>query len=103
MKLEIREMTHLGALEIIGEWRDRGVEFVSIVDGVPRPWDPKPITFIFADAEQRGVEVLSLANNDHVRSILAAISNYVERSLTASQTEAEVRKMGRVVARGSNA
>ena len=101
MKLEIRKRTLLGALEAIGAWRERGCEFVSIVDGVPRPWDPKPIELIFADAGQRGLEVLSLANSDHVRSILAAILDYVERSLGASRTEAGVRKTG--TARRGNA
>jgi hypothetical protein len=97
VKREIQELTCQGALEAIGAWRERGCEFVSIVDGVPRPWPRKPIEVIFAEAEQRGVEVLSLTNNDHVKSILAAISNYVERSLRASR--AEVRRPQAVVAR----
>jgi hypothetical protein len=97
VKREIQELTRQGALESIGAWRERGCEFVSIVDGVPRPWARKSIELIFADAEQRGVEVLSLANNDHVKTILAAISNYVERSLRASR--AEVHRPGAVVAR----
>ena len=97
MKREIQELTRQGALEAIGAWRERGCEFVSIVDGVPRPWARKPIEVIFADAEQRGVEVLSLANNDHVKSILAAISSYVDSSLRASRAEA--RRPGPAVAR----
>jgi len=97
VKREIQELTRQGALEAIGAWRERGCEFVSIVDGVPRPWPRKPIELICADAEQRGVEVLSLANNDHVKSILAAISSYVELSLRVSR--AELGRPGAVVAR----
>jgi hypothetical protein len=97
MKREIQELTRQAALESIGAWRERGCEFVSIFDGIPRPWDRKPIELIFADAEQRGVEVLSLANNDHVKSILAAISNYVEQSLRVSR--AEIRGPANVIAR----
>jgi hypothetical protein len=88
VKREIQELTRQGALEAIGAWRERGCEFVSIVDGVARPWARKPIELIFADAQQRGVEVLSLANNDHVKTILTAISNYVDSSLRASRAAA---------------
>ena len=107
MKLEVLEITHQGAIQAVGSWRDRGCEYASIVDGVPLPWAPKSFKLIFADAEQRGVELLSLANGDHVTSILVAICEYVEHSLIASQTEAELRKVGRAVAvavaRGGNA
>jgi hypothetical protein len=100
MNNEIQEMTRKGALEAIGSWRTLGCEYASIVDGVPRPWDPKAVELIDLEAQQRGVEVLSLANEEHVRSILAAIFAYVERSLNASQTAAELRKIGPRVARG---
>jgi hypothetical protein len=92
MKREILELTRQGALEAIGAWRERGCELVSIVDGVPRPWARKPSELDLAAAEQRGVEVLSLANNEHVKTILAAISKYVDSSLRASR--AEVRRPG---------
>jgi hypothetical protein len=102
MKLEVREMIRQGAIEAVGSWKERGSEYASIVDGVPRPWSPKSVKLTFADAEQRGVELLSLANGDHVKSILAAIFEYVEHSLLASEAEAERRKAGAVGARGGN-
>lgn len=105
MKQEVLEITRQGAIQTVGSWRARGCEYVSIIDGVPRPWAPKSFKLIFADAEQRGVALLSLANGDHVKSILAAIFEYVQHSLIASQTEAELRKLGRVIAvvRGGDA
>ena len=103
MKLEILEIARRGAIQAVGSWRDRGCEYASIIDGVPRPWAPKSFNLIFADAEQRGVELLSLANGEDVKSILAAIFAYVERSLIASQAAAELRKSGPVVGRGGNA
>jgi hypothetical protein len=103
MKQEIQEMTRRGALAAVGSWRELGFEYASIVDGVPRPWDPKLSEQIDLEARQRGVEVLSLANQDHVESILAAIFAYVERSLHASQTTAELRKLGALGARGGSA
>ena len=57
------------------------------------------LSYFFATpAEQRGVELLSLANGDHVKSILAAIFQFVELSLIASQTEAVLRKLGPAIA-----
>lgn len=103
MKQEIQEMTRRGALAAVGSWRALGFEYASIVDGVPRPWEPKASEQIELEARQRGVEVLSLANRDHVESILAAIFEYVERSLHASQTTAELRKHGARGARGGSA
>ena len=105
MNLEVREVIRQGAIQAVGLWIARGSEYASIVDGVPRPWSPKSFKLIFADAEQRGVELLSLANGDHVTSILAAILEFVEQSLIASQAEAELRKLGPAVAvvRGGNA
>ncbi|HEY5374566.1 MAG TPA: hypothetical protein VIK01_12840 [Polyangiaceae bacterium] len=105
MKPEVLEITRQGAINAVGSWRDRGCEYASIIDGIPRPWPPKSFKLIFADAEQRGVELLSLANGDHVKTILAAIFEYVEQSLIASQAEAELRKLrpAVAVARGGNA
>jgi hypothetical protein len=103
MNQEIQEMTRRGALAAVGSWRELGCEYVSIVDGVPRPWDPKAVALIDLEAQQRGVEVLSLTNDDHVESILAAIVEYVERSLQASQTAAELRKVGATLAPGGSA
>ena len=105
VKPEVLEITRQGAINAVGSWRDRGCEYASIIDGVPRPWAPKSFKLIFADAEQRGVELLSLANGDHVKSILTAIFEYVEQALIASQAEAELRKLGPAVAvvRGGNA
>jgi hypothetical protein len=102
MKIQVRAMTQQGAIEAIGIWRERGCEYASIVDGVPRPWAPKPFELIVAEAEQRGVDLLSLTNRDHVESILTAIREYVERSLIASQAAAELRKFGPLVARGGS-
>jgi hypothetical protein len=103
MNLEVLEIARRGAIQAVGSWRDRGCEYASIIDGVPRPWARKSFKIIFADAERRGVKLLSLANGDHVESILAAIFEYVEHSLIASQAEAELRKLGPVVARGGDA
>src|ERR1700709_914026 len=103
MKHEIQEMTRRGALAAVGSWRELGCQSGSTVDGVPRPWDPKAVELIDLEAQQRGVEVLSLANADHVKSILAAIVEYVERSLTNSQTAAELRKVGVRLAPGGSA
>ena len=105
MKVEVLEITRQGAIQAVGSWRDSGCEYASIIDGVPRPWAPKSFELIFDDAQQRGVELLSLANGDHVNSILAAIFVYVEHSLIASQTEAELHKVGPAVsvARRGNA
>ena len=103
MKLEVSELTRQGALRTIGTWRDRGCEYASIIDGVPRPWAPKSFKLIFADAEQRGVELLSLDNADHVKGILAAMFEFVQQSLIASQAAAELRKSGLPVARGGDA
>ena len=103
MKQEIQEMTRRGALAAVGSWRERGFKYASIVDGMPRPWDPKAVELIDLEARQRGVEVLSLTNDDHVKSILAAIVEYVERSLTNSQTAAELRKAGAMLAPGGRA
>lgn len=105
MKLEVLEIARQGAIRAVGSWRDRGCEYASIIDGVPRPWAPNWFQLIVAEAEQRGVELLSLANGDHVKSILAAIFEFVEQSLIASQAEAELRKLGPAVAvaRGGNA
>ena len=100
MNPDIQEMTRRGALAAVGSWRELGFEYASIVDGMPRPWDPRVIDFIELEADQRGVEVLSLANEDHVRSILAAICAYVDRSLGASQTAAEAYKLGAPIMRG---
>jgi hypothetical protein len=93
MKLEVREVIRQGAIQAVGLWVARGCEYASMVDGMPRPWSPKSFKLISADAEQRGVELLSLANGDHVKSILAAIFEYVQQSLIASQAEAELRKL----------
>ena len=103
MKPEVLKITRQGAIDAVGSWRDRGCEYASIIDGVPRPWAPKSFKLIFADAEQRGVELLSLANRDHVTSIIAAIFEFVEQSLIASQAEGEVSQLGPAVAvvRGS--
>jgi len=95
-------MTRQGAIEAIAAWREGGCEYASIVDGVPRPWPPKPFELIVAEAKQRNVELLSLTNRDHVESIIAAIIAYVERSLIASQATAELRKSGSFVARGGS-
>jgi hypothetical protein len=103
MNLEVLDIARRGAIQTVGSWRDRGCEYASIIDGVPRPWAPKSFALIFADAEQRGVELLSLADGAHVKSILAAIYQYVEHSLIAAQAEAELRKSGRIVVRGGDA
>jgi hypothetical protein len=103
MKQEIRELARQGAVAAVGSWRELGCEYVSIVDGMPRPWDPSALESVGLEARQRGVEVLSLANDDHVASILAAISEYVERSLSASQAVAESRKAGALLALGGSA
>lgn len=103
MKPQIRELARQGAIEALGSWKQLGCEYVSIVDGVPRPWKSKSVAQIFAEAQARGVEVLSLDNRDHVSNILAAICDYIERSLTLSQTQAESRKLGAVFARGGTA
>ena len=103
MNPTIYEMTRRGAIEAVDAWRQIGCEYASILDGRPRPWDPRPIAGISAEAALRGIEVLSLANADHVESILTAICQYIERSLTASQATAETRKLGAVLARGGNA
>lgn len=103
MNLEIHELTRRGAINAVDTWRQLGCEYASILDGVPRPWDPKPFARIRADAALRGIEVLSLANAEHVESLLAAICRYIERSLTASQAQAETRRAGAMLARGGNA
>jgi hypothetical protein len=103
MKIQIREMTRQGAIDSVRAWRELGYEYASIINGVPRPWAPKPSQLIFAEAEQRGIELLSLANRDHVETLVAAVFEYVERSLIASQAEAELRKFGPLVVRGGNA
>ena len=100
MNLEIHEMTRRGAINAVDSWRQLGCEYASILDGMPRPWDPRPLPCISVDAALRGVDVLSLANADHVESILSAICQYIERSLTASQAVAETRKAGAVLTRG---
>ena len=102
MKPEIEELMRQGAINAVGSWRAQGCKYASIVDGVPRPWDPRPTELIFADAAQRGVEVLSLANTDHVTSIRSAIFKYIERSLGASQAEAATLKLGAVDVRRFN-
>ena len=70
---------------------------------MPRPWDPQPFARINADAALAGVEVLSLGDAEHVERILSAICRYIESSLTASQAQAETRKVGAVLARGGSA
>ena len=103
MNLRIHELTRRGAVDAVAAWRKVGCEYASIVDGMPRPWDPKPLARISAEASQRGVEVLSLTNAEHVENILTAICEYIERSLFASQAQAETRKAGAVLARGGSA
>jgi hypothetical protein len=103
MNFEISELTRRGAIDAVDAWRQLGCEYASILDGVPRPWDPKPLARISADAALRGIEVLSLANAAHVESILEAICRYIERSLSASQAQAETRKLGALLTRGGSA
>lgn len=103
MKREIRELTRRGALAALGSWRALGCEYASIINGVPRPWDPKALELIELEARQRGVQLLSLTNDEHVKSILAALVEYVERSLTVSQAAADMRKMGAMLAPGGSA
>lgn len=99
----VHEITRRGALDTVDSWRRLGCEYASILEGVPRPWDPKPVAHISADAAQRGIEVLSLSNADHVAAIVAAICEYIERSLIASLAQAETRKLGTVLTRGGHA
>jgi hypothetical protein len=103
MNPDIHSLTRRGAIDTVDSWRKRGCEYASIVDGLPRPWDPEPLERITANAASRGVELLSLANDEHVARILTAICRYIERSLTASQAQAETRKAGAVLARGGDA
>ena len=103
MNPTIYELTRRSALETIDRWRQTGVEYASILDGRPRPWDPRPIAGISAEAALRGIQVFSLANADHVESILAAICQYVEGSLARSLAAAETLKLGTVLTRGGNA
>ena len=103
MNLRVNELTRRGAVDAVAAWRKLGSEYASIVEGMPRPWDPKPIEQINAEAAQRGVAVLSLSNAQHVERILCAICEYIERSLFASQAQAETRKAGALLARGGSA
>jgi hypothetical protein len=103
MKREIRELTRRGALAALGSWRKLGCEYASIINGVPRPWDPKAVDLIELEARQRGVRVLSLTDDEHVKMLLAALVEYVERSLTVSQAAADMRKMGATLAPGGSA
>lgn len=103
MKREIRELTRRGALAALDSWRALGCEYASIINGVPRPWDPKAVELIELEARERGVQLLSLSNDEHVRRILSALVEYVERSLTVSQAAADMRKMGTMLAPGGSA
>lgn len=103
MKREIRELTRRGALAALDSWRALGCEYASIINGVPRPWDPKALELIELEARRRGVRLLSLTDDEHVKSILAALVEYVERSLTVSQAAADMRKMGAMLAPGGSA
>jgi len=67
------------AREIVAEWKARGCEFVSIIDGVLTPWDPKPIGFIGPEAERSGLDVLSLSSPLDLALILAMIERDIER------------------------
>ncbi|HWZ89181.1 MAG TPA: hypothetical protein VNW92_10035 [Polyangiaceae bacterium] len=54
------------------------------MDGVPTPWEPKPIKLIMEEAERRRFEVLSLANTAHVKLVLDAILSCIELRLDPS-------------------
>src|SRR6187402_3237455 len=99
----VHEITRRGAMEAVDSWRQRGCEYASIIEGVPRPWEPRAVALIGLEAATRGVELLSLANPDHVASIVDAICRYIERSLSASQAQAETRRVGAVLSPGGNA
>ena len=102
MNLRINELTRSGAVAAVAAWRKLGCEYASIIDGMPRPWDPKPLVQIRAEAAQRGVAVLALDDGAHVELVLSAICEYIERSLFASQAQAETRKAGALLARGGS-
>jgi hypothetical protein len=103
MNQEIHSLTRHGAVNAISSWQRRGCEYASIIDGVPRPWEPEPFESIAANAASRGVELLSLSNAEHVARAVSAICQFIERSLTASQAQAETRKAGAVLSRGGEA
>jgi hypothetical protein len=103
MNPDIRALTRRGALEAIEGWKRRGCAYASIIDGEPRPWDPEALERIRLNAAARGVAVLSLQDTEHVATLLAAICQFIERSLIASQAQAETRKAGAVLARGGEA
>jgi hypothetical protein len=103
MNPDIGALSTRGAREAIRSWKRRGCAYASIIDGEPRPWDPEPLERIQIDAAARGVTVLSLSDTEHVATLVAAICRFIERSLMASQAQAETRKAGAVLARGGEA
>ena len=103
MKPFVQQITRRGAIEAVDSWRQRGCEYASIIDGVPRPWEPRPVAYIALEASSRGVKLLSLANADHVAAIVDAICHYIECSLSASQAQAETRRVGAVLSPGGSA
>jgi hypothetical protein len=82
MKSKPTKSLHQCAVEILLKWRERGCEFVSITDGLPTPWEPRPIKLIMAEAERHRLEVLSLADATHVERVLAALLECIELGLS---------------------
>lgn len=99
----VHEITRRGAIQAVESWRRRGCEYASVIEGVPRPWEPRAIEHIALEAASRGVEVLSLSNAEHLAALVAAICRYIDRSLSASQAQAETRRVGAVLSPGGNA
>ena len=69
------------AQKTVEAWKASGREFVSILDGVPSPWDPVPIKVIMAEARRRRLDVLCLADPSHVETIVAAIGACFDRAI----------------------
>ena len=66
-----------GARKIVAEWKACRMDFISVVDGRPQPWESAPLAQIFANAKVLGVEVLSLADPAHVTEIEDTIVRFV--------------------------
>jgi hypothetical protein len=79
------------AQKTVEAWKASGREFVSIVDGVPSPWDPVPIKVIMAEARRRRLGVLCLADPRHVEAIVAAIGACFERAVAARARATDLR------------
>ncbi len=103
MNPDINSLTRRGAVDAVASWRQRGCAYASIVGGVPRPWEPEPLEQIARHAASRGLEVLTLADEEHVARLVEAICRFIERSLLASQAQAETRRVGAVLMRGGEA